>query len=115
MALSYDEAVAQISGPGSPFETMEESVNGVSFRVFKNAPPNLRGIFDGARLDDNIFLVYEDEEWSYKKVMEHADALGYALVHEYGIKKGDRVGIKTLEDGRKVRVFKSNGEEIKAA
>ena len=29
-------------------------------------------------------------------------------------KKGDRVGIKTLEDGRKVRVFKSNGEVIDA-
>jgi len=93
VALSYDEAVAQISGPGSPFETVEELINGVPFRVFKNAPPNLRGVFDGARLDENIFLVYEDEEWSYKKVMEHADALGYALVHEYGIKKGDRVGI----------------------
>ncbi|MDP4028217.1 MAG: 50S ribosomal protein L24 [Gallionella sp.] len=28
--------------------------------------------------------------------------------------KGDRVGIKTLEDGRKVRVFKSSGEMIDA-
>ena len=27
-------------------------------------------------------------------------------------KKADRVGIKMLEDGRKVRVFKSNGEVI---
>ncbi len=27
-------------------------------------------------------------------------------------KKADRVGIKTLEDGRKVRVFKSSGEVI---
>ncbi len=26
--------------------------------------------------------------------------------------KGDRVGIKTLEDGRKVRYFKSNGEVV---
>lgn len=26
--------------------------------------------------------------------------------------KGDRVGIKTLEDGRRVRVFKSNGETV---
>ncbi len=26
--------------------------------------------------------------------------------------KGDRVGFKTLEDGRKVRVFKSNGEVV---
>ncbi len=29
-------------------------------------------------------------------------------------KKADRVGIKTLEDGRKVRVFKSSGEMIDA-
>jgi large subunit ribosomal protein L24 len=28
--------------------------------------------------------------------------------------KGDRVGIKLLEGGKKVRVFKSSGEEIKA-
>jgi large subunit ribosomal protein L24 len=27
-------------------------------------------------------------------------------------KKGDRVGIKTLEDGRKVRFFKSNNEVV---
>ncbi len=26
--------------------------------------------------------------------------------------KGDRVGIRTLEDGRKVRFFKSNGEVV---
>ena len=29
-------------------------------------------------------------------------------------KKADRVGIKVLEDGRKVRVFKSNGELVDA-
>ena len=29
--------------------------------------------------------------------------------------KADRVGIKVLADGSKVRVFKSSGEEIKAA
>lgn len=28
--------------------------------------------------------------------------------------KGDRVGFKVLEDGRKVRVFKSNGELVEA-
>jgi len=28
--------------------------------------------------------------------------------------KGDRVGIRTLEDGKKVRFFKSNGEIVKA-
>lgn len=29
-----------------------------------------------------------------------------------GAKKGDRVGIKVLEDGRRVRYFKSNGEVV---
>jgi large subunit ribosomal protein L24 len=28
--------------------------------------------------------------------------------------KGDRVGIKTLADGKRVRVYKSSGDEIKA-
>ena len=29
-------------------------------------------------------------------------------------KKGGRAGIKSLEDGRKVRVFKANGEQVDA-
>lgn len=29
--------------------------------------------------------------------------------------KADRVGVKVLEDGRRVRVYKSSGEEIKVA
>ena len=28
--------------------------------------------------------------------------------------KGDRVGFRTLDDGRKIRVFKSNGEAVDA-
>jgi large subunit ribosomal protein L24 len=35
-------------------------------------------------------------------------------IYNAATKKGDRVGIKTLEDERKVRVFKSNGEMIDA-
>jgi len=35
-------------------------------------------------------------------------------IYNAAAKKGDRVGIKTLEDGRKVRVFRSNSEVIDA-
>ncbi len=35
-------------------------------------------------------------------------------IYNAAAKKADRVGIKTLEDGRKVRVFKSSGEVIDA-
>jgi large subunit ribosomal protein L24 len=31
-----------------------------------------------------------------------------------GTKKAGRIGVKTLDDGRKVRVFKDNGEQVDA-
>ena len=31
-----------------------------------------------------------------------------------GTQKGDRIGFKALADGRKVRMFKSNGEQVDA-
>ena len=93
MALSYDEAVEQVTGPGQIFEIVEEEVAGVTQRVFKNAPPNLGAVFANARGNDATFLVYEDERWSFDTVMTHVDALGSALVNTFGIKKGDRVGI----------------------
>jgi large subunit ribosomal protein L24 len=35
-------------------------------------------------------------------------------IYNKATSKADRVGIKTLQDGARVRVFKSSGEEIKA-
>ncbi len=93
MALDFNAAISAISGPGSVFELNETEVDGVNFRTFANAPATVRDLFTSARDLDDVFLVYEDEEWTYARVMAEVDALGYALVHQYGIKKGDRVGI----------------------
>ena len=41
-------------------------------------------------------------------------ALAKVALWNPAAKKGDRVGIKTLGDGKKVRFFKSNGEVIDA-
>ncbi|MCB4810210.1 50S ribosomal protein L24 [Methylovorus menthalis] len=41
------------------------------------------------------------------------DASNVALFNR-ATQKGDRVGFKTLDDGRKVRVFKSSGEVVDA-
>ncbi|MGA7181488.1 MAG: 50S ribosomal protein L24 [Thiobacillaceae bacterium] len=41
------------------------------------------------------------------------DASNVALFNA-GTQRADRVGFKVLEDGRKVRVFKSNGEMVDA-
>lgn len=40
--------------------------------------------------------------------------LSNVAVFNPATQKGDRIGVKTLEDGRKVRVFKSNGELVRA-
>lgn len=93
MALGIEEAIAAVAAPGQPFEVIEVERDGVTSRVFKNSPVNLRGFFDSARGLDVNFLVYEDEEWSFGEVMVQVDALAYALVHHYGVKKGDCVGI----------------------
>jgi len=92
--LSFDEAVARVTGPGQPMEIGEQTIGGVDYKVFRNAPPTLREIFATARArDDQTFLVYEGERWSFADVMTHADALGATLVERYGIKPGDRVAI----------------------
>lgn len=93
MPLSIEEAVAAVAAPGQPFEVIECESDGVTNRVFKNSPTNLRQFFDSSRGLEQTFLVYEDEEWTFGEVMREVDALSYALVHHYDIKKGDRVGI----------------------
>jgi long-chain acyl-CoA synthetase len=85
--------MAEVSAPGQPFEVVEVEHDGVTNRAFKNAPATLRQFFDLARGVESTFLVYEDEEWTFTQVMAEVDALSYALVHHYGLKKGDRVGI----------------------
>ncbi|HVF74243.1 MAG TPA: AMP-binding protein [Acidimicrobiales bacterium] len=94
MTLGYDDAVAQVTGPGQWFETDELGLGGISCTVFKHAPRSLRDIFDLSRSrGDATFLVYEDERWSFADVMAHVDAVGAALVEHYGIGKGDRVAL----------------------
>jgi steroid-24-oyl-CoA synthetase len=90
---SYEEAIATVSAPGQPFEVVTVEKNGLTNRVFKNAPATVRDFFDLARGIETTFLVYEDEEWTFDKVMKEVDGLAYALVHHYGVKRGDRVGI----------------------
>ncbi|HKA14025.1 MAG TPA: class I adenylate-forming enzyme family protein [Myxococcota bacterium] len=92
--MSYEEAIAQITGPGGPFEIVEAEIRGEPLRVFKNTLPSLRALWDLARArGDQAFLVYEDETWSWAETMRHADALAAALVQRFGVAPGDRVAI----------------------
>ena len=47
--------------------------------------------------------------------MEMPIHISNVAIYNASTKKADRIGAKLLEDGRKVRVYKSSGEEIKVA
>lgn len=92
--MTWDEAVAAVTGAGQIFELVETEIQGNKVQVFKNAPAHLGLVFAGARgHGDKTFLVYESERWSFIKTMDQVDALAHLLVNTYGIKKGDRVAI----------------------
>jgi long-chain acyl-CoA synthetase len=91
---TFDQAAAELTGPGGKFELVDEVVDGRTVRVFRHAPPTLRLVFDSARgRGDDLYLVYEDDRWTFAEVMARVDALGAALVERYGVTKGDRVAI----------------------
>lgn len=94
MNLSYADAEARITAPGERFEMTTAEVFGRPSKVFVQSPPNLRDVLDSTRLrGDDIFLVYEDERWTFAQWIAKVDELGAALVDRYGVSKGDRVAI----------------------
>lgn len=94
MPTSFEEAVAEVTGPGQLFEIVDATIDGIDLRVFKHAPPSLKALLEGARgRGDATFLVFEDERLSFADVMSRVDAFADALVNRYGIAKGDRVAI----------------------
>jgi long-chain acyl-CoA synthetase len=94
MALSYQEALDQLTAPGAPFATSEIEIDGITYKVFDRAAGTLRDLFATARdRADDVYLVYEDERWTFGDVMAQVDGMASALVERYGVGKGDRVAI----------------------
>src|SRR5215475_3409755 len=93
MAMTWDEAVAAVTAPGGRFEMSTATIEGHELPVFAHTPPSLRALFDTARAGEGVFLVYEDERWTFPDVMARVDALAATLVDTYGVRKGDRVAI----------------------
>jgi long-chain acyl-CoA synthetase len=92
--MTFEEAVAFVTGPGGPLEIVEQDVRGERHKVFTTTPPSMRALWDTMRArGDDVYLVYEDERWTYAQVMARVDALAALLVERYDVQKGDRVAI----------------------
>ena len=93
-AMSISQANALLTAPGAPFELVEADVNGASMKVYKNAPPNLRFLFEASKaFGPRTFLVFEDERVTYSAHAAAVETFAQALVKDFGIKPGDRVAI----------------------
>ncbi len=91
--MSRQQIIAELTGPGAPFEIQEQSVVGMSMPVYANAPASMRAVFEStAAFADREFLIYDDERWTYAQLQRRARALAHLFV-ERGIHKGDRVAI----------------------
>ena len=66
---SLEEATAQLTAPGQPFEIGEEVIRGIPTRVWKRAPRNLPAVLETSRGygDERVFLVYEDETFTFEQ------------------------------------------------
>ncbi len=91
--LSLAQATAQMTAPGSMFETERASVNGIEMTVWKHAPATLRQILDLSLTHaSRDFLVYEGQRFSFDEHYRVVSTLARRLIAD-GVTKGDRVAI----------------------
>ncbi len=90
--VSREQALAELTSTGQPFELAETDALGRRVRWFVNGPQNLRELFNATR-SPKEFLVYDDERYTYEDAWRRACTLANALVNDFGVSKGDHVAI----------------------
>ncbi|MEK9883327.1 MAG: class I adenylate-forming enzyme family protein [Acidimicrobiaceae bacterium] len=86
------DAFARITAVGEPYELVDrEDIRG-PVQTFVNAPTSLRQVYEDA-VSDVEFVVAEDQRWTFAEFWNDAASIGHLLVHDLGVRKGDRVAI----------------------
>jgi acyl-CoA synthetase (AMP-forming)/AMP-acid ligase II len=89
-----DAAVAQLTGPGAPFEVNRVTIDGAEYRNYATMPENMGGYFRFMlKHADKEFAVYRDERYSFAESYAQSAALARALMDDFGVRPGDRVAI----------------------
>lgn len=87
------EIRAQLTGPGGPFEIVEEEIDGRVMRVYKDRFPNLRMVASvGQAHGDATFLVHGEQRITYAEFMRLANSVSTRLT-AVGVGRGDRVAV----------------------
>jgi len=93
--MSYEQAVAKMTGEGSPFELVVEEVNGLSMPVFKNRFRSLREVLQkSVEFGDAELAVWDTgERWTFAGHEREVASVAAALATKHGVGKGSRVAI----------------------
>lgn len=92
VTVTRNDAIRELTAPGEPFELTDGTVFGRPCRIFRHAPATLRELFED-NVSDAPFIVYDDENLSFREAWEQKCRIARLLVDEYGVKPGDRVAI----------------------
>ena len=92
MTTTREQAIAELTAPGQPFELVGIEANGRRIRAFRHAPRSLRELYESTA-SDLPFLVWGDERLTFAQAWAQASRIGHVLVHECGVRPGDRVAI----------------------
>ncbi len=94
MALSYAEAVANLTAAGAPFEMITETVRGLPMRTFKHREKSMREkIANAGKRGAVDFLVQGERRISYGEFARLVWGTAAALRDDHGLERGDRVAI----------------------
>lgn len=83
-----------LTGPGQPFELVEELVLGEPMRVLRDRPRSLREVLErSASYGDREYLVFGDRRITYDEHHRLVAGTARLLRDRYGIQPGDRVAV----------------------
>jgi long-chain acyl-CoA synthetase len=86
------DAFARITAVGELYELVDRDDIRGPVQTFVNAPTSLRQVYQDA-VSDVEFVVAEDQRWTFAEFWNDAATIGHLLVHDLGVRKGDRVAI----------------------
>jgi len=88
-----DQAWAELTAEGQPFEITTIEVRGAPMKTFVAAPPDVRALWlSTLPFADRDYLVYDDERITYGEAHDKVAAIANWLL-DHGVKPGDRIAI----------------------
>ena len=93
-AANFTGTLAAVTGPEGPFALVDSEVNGIPMRVYRDAPPSMRFVWElAAAHADKDYIVYEDERLTYAEADALVKQLAKVLHETHGVGRGDRVAL----------------------